>query len=402
MKKLVPVGWKAGFIIYVELELFIQKFNIDTSTNHINKEYDDVEDKFNTILRELDLRSKKLQKTDDNRRILVIDETKVDVKDSVIYNKKETEYDEGVPYNQTGFGYNMLVVSHLLETSLVPIYFTIDVMEKQSASLYTKTADTLGIFNNNDLILVDRGFIDYDLMYELKTTKHIDILTPGKTNLVSVKEILAQVRALQESDYKLIGNLFTKLYETKVLTSSKRELKLKALVIISNKDGKFVNESDVERRIMDKFSTIVNDKKYIVFLYTGDDLTDVQILNKLKLRLSTQVEVTDKLRNLELNKIRDLNINSVEFYLATFILAKAIVEIYKNTKQGAELIGTTIKAIAEGINNQPNLIGKSKTMIVKDQQYKLYFLSSFVRTMQQMSKDVRESALTEMEKYEVE
>lgn len=394
-------------IVWCSVEVikkFIQRFSVDSDSNHIEKEYDEVEDKFNLSLKCLIERSTHIQDLRPGRRTLIIDGTKIDVntglreRKSILDDSDNTKKTfERASNFKSRFGYNVLTVNLLTQKSLIPIYFTIDGMGRHDKTLLDKIIRSKKVFKDGDRVILDRGFADFDLFSILKEVLHVDILIPAKKNLVCIKEILTLMEEFEDDQFDVFEEELIHSFETEVITSSKKKLKFRGVAVASNLKGSFVKDKSPNSESQSDLIIKGKKRKFMIFLYTGSDLEGGQILIEYRLRWGVEVGYGDMTSNMGLKEINGWKLYSIEFHIASVLLAKALVEIYKNTPKGIELLNTTIKALSNKFEkeNIPT-VDNFRLMVIKDNCYKLFSFEAMIRAFVNLPKQYLEKVLNEI------
>lgn len=211
---------------------------------------------------------------------------------------------------------------------------------------------------DSDSLVYDRGYIDRELINDLKKKKDINVIVPVKKNMLIFKESV--VLALSGNEWERHPNTKRKGQEImlvrdvglswesdgignrKPVNIKEEDVPLNTCVIrINKKKDKGRNSIDEEICHED------GEYKYIILAASDTSLTAAEIIRKYE----TRAEIEEDYRQLKdvwgLDNFTSTKYKNIVFHIVMMLVAYLFYQVYKNTEAGAKYGNKSLSTILD-------------------------------------------------------
>ena len=261
----------------------------------------------------------------------------------------------------------------------------------------------MGYLSNTDTLVYDRGYIDRELINDLKK-KNISVIIPVKKNMNIFKEALG--RAKEENNWIKHPNVRRKKQEIqfveklgeyyvseknihkKIGNEDGADVELNACVIKIKKDNNEYTEAEITH--------IEGKYKYIVLITSDLNIRGEDIVREYE----TRAEIEEDFRQLKdvwgLCDFKSTKYINIIYHIIMTLFAYNMFILYKNTEEGSQYENKNIETSTETYeenqsDNQRQIAG---FIITKDEHFGVFsfkeFLEIFHNTTEEVAKAIIE------------
>jgi DDE family transposase len=261
------------------------------------------------------------------RRIHIVDTTHVEVA-----LETGTYECSGVVKNDNGSrsrGYKLATLRTLLDHAGLITQVGLAPIQVHDLPLCRLFFETASVLRAGDLVLEDRGFVDGDTLTLLKRQRHVDVIVPLKSNMLSYTEAvqLAEIQGKWQPhpsrDHQHIA--FVQGVEH---LWAECKVPLNACVV------RYWNRKK-------------NALDHIVLVTTDQRLTGPWIVRHYEERPEIEQDYEQmKSGGWQLKKLSSTRYSEIVFYIATVVLSYSLYHLFANTQAGARFADRTRQALA--------------------------------------------------------
>jgi hypothetical protein len=261
------------------------------------------------------------------RRIHIVDTTHVEVA-----LETGTYECSGVVKNDNGSrsrGYKLATLRTLLDHAGLITQVGLAPIQVHDLPLCRLFFETASVLRAGDLVLEDRGFVDGDTLTLLKRQRHVDVIVPLKSNMLSyteavqLAEIQGKWRPHPSRDHQHIA--FVQGVEH---LWAECKVPLNACVV------RYWNRKK-------------NALDHIVLVTTDQRLTGPWIVRHYEERPEIEQDYEQmKSGGWQLKKLSSTRYSEIVFYIATVVLSYSLYHLFANTQAGARFADRTRQALA--------------------------------------------------------
>lgn len=222
----------------------------------------------------------------------------------------------------------------------------------------------------NDILLMDRGFMDYDFISTL-VKKKVSVIIPLKNNMDVFKEAVKQAintdkweenTTRKNQEIQLVKDLIW----YKNINNPKLEDKLEVrVVVVRIKKDKETKPKDAE--------AYTNDEKYvyIAFMSCANKFTGKQIINYYTKRANIEEDFRQLKEYWSLEEFRSTKYKLILFYILTVLISYNSFILYKLSDKGKKYKNKSIYTITKQERNKFDL-RECNTLIVSGKNIGVY------------------------------
>src|SRR6266568_5509169 len=305
------------------------------------------------------------------RRIHIVDTTHVEV-------PLETGSYEcsGVVKNDDGTrsrGYKLATLRTLLDHAGLITQVGLAPMQVHDLPVCRLFFETASVLRAGDLLLEDRGFVDGDTITFLKQQRHVDVIVPLKSTMLSYKEAvqLAELHDAWAPHPSRDQQHIAFVHEVDHLWEACK-VPLNACVI------RYWNR---KKAALD----------YIVLVTTDPRLNGPWIVRHYEERPEIEHDYEQmKSGGWQLQKLSSTRYSEIVFYVLTVVLSYSLYHLFANTKRGARFADKTRQALAfEQLRTQ-----RTHVIVYARGHFELFETLRFVQMVLQLSPPVQERLRT--------
>lgn len=261
------------------------------------------------------------------RRLHIVDCTKVDVAlESGHYEcSGKVKNDDG----SWSRGYKLATLRTLLDTAGVVSEAVVAPIEDHDLEVCRAMLRRAPALRAGDLLLEDNGFMDGELMSELKAQRHVDVIVPLRSNMIAFDEAvrLAEMAESWQPHPSRDTQQIALVSGVEHVWDSCR-VRLNACVI------RFWHRKK-------------NQYAYIVLVTTDQELTAKWIVKHYEERPEIEQDYEQmKSGGWKLEKLSSTRYSEIVFYLLSVLLSYSLYHLFSNTKAGLRFADKTRQAIA--------------------------------------------------------
>lgn len=310
-------------------------------------------------------------------------------------------------------GYKLTAMYGIYEDMLVHESSQIDTLKTHDLIPGKRLVSSYPNFQENDIILIDRGYTSFDWFYELKEKK-IYIVTPAKKDseilrnalsLVGVKildiikgdskEVIREKESAKESNIKWFPHPnkkrkdqeFTtvkniRMYES--VKSNSRSLEVNAVVIRFKKEIKEADDSDTFTHYYE------DDNYYYAVIYTTDLFKQgKEIIELYEKRMKIEEQFKQLKSNWDLCKLTSTKYKFIIFQLLTTITALGIVQLFTTLESGKQFKNCSLQTITKKLDVDKKYI-KTDLIVSSKDVFASYKLSEAFEMIMNKNKKVQQ------------
>jgi hypothetical protein len=310
------------------------------------------------------------------RRIHIVDTTQVEV-----CLETGTYELSGVVKNDDGSrsrGYKLATLRTLLDHAGLITQVGLCPIQVHDLSLCRQLFETAPVLRKGDLLLEDRGFLDGQTITSLKQQRHIDVIVPLKSTMLSYKEAV-QLAELQDEwqphpsrDHQQIA--FVKGVEH---MWDECNVALNACVI----------------RYWNRKKETVD---HLVWVTTDERLKGAWIVRHYEERPEIEQDYQQmKSGGWQLKKLSSTRYSEIVFYIATVVLSYSLYHLFANTRAGARFADKTRQALAfEQLRSR-----RTHIIAYAGGYFEIFETLNFVRFVLQLPASVQEGLRHWLDEY---
>lgn len=332
--------------------------------------------------------AKEMLKCTKNTNVHILDCVKIPV------NLKNSRYELSTVTNYEGEkirGYKLGVMRRVTESGGLIEYIIDGTVKDNDLKLVEEKISKLDLIKENEIVIMDRGFIDIEFILKLHRRK-VKVIIPAKSNMTiyqnAVKEAIKRNKWKKHPNAKrkeqeiaivedLKGIWVPKKDRTKkpgkakseeisfnacVIRISKRELKNKKIAEALKKDNNMDDENYV----------------YIVILSTDRKMSDSEIVRNYEQRPEIEEDFRQIKDQWDLSTFTSTKYKYIMCHICMVLLGYNIFSMYKGTEEGEEYRNRNMKSIEkqQGIK----FYGKGEVfmMAISNKLFGLYGLGEFL------------------------
>jgi hypothetical protein len=261
------------------------------------------------------------------RRIHIVDTTHVEVP-----LETGTYECSGVVKNDDGSrsrGYKLATLRTLLDHAGLITQGGLCPIQVHDLPICRLLFETASVLRAGDVVLEDRGFVDGETITFLKQQRHVDVIVPLKSNMLSYKEAvqLAELQAAWQPHPSRDQQHMAFVHGVDHLWDECK-VPLNACVI----------------RYWNRKKNAVD---YIVLVTTDHQLTGPWIVRHYEERPEIEHDYEQmKSGGWQLQKLSSTRYSEIAFYIATVVLSYSLYQLFSNTQAGGRFADKTRQALA--------------------------------------------------------
>lgn len=336
-----------------------------------------------------------------NTNVHILDCVKIPV------NLKNSNYELSTVINYEGEktrGYKLGVLRRITETGGLIEYIIDGTIKDNDLKLVEDKIANLSIIKENDIVIMDRGFVDIEFVQKFHK-RNIKVVLPAKSNMMIYD--VAVDEAIRQNEWKKHPNSKRKGQEIALVTDLKglwiyeidknkkpgkernEEINFNACVIrISKKepDNKKIAE------VLKKDDNIDDtDYVYAVILSTDCEMSASKIVRTYEQRPEIEEDFRQIKDQWDLATFTSTKYNFIMCHIAMILLGYNIFSLFKSTKEGEEYRNRSMKSIdkQQGIK----FYGKGEVfvMAISNRLFGMYNLGDFLLIFSECNKEIQKN-----------
>jgi Transposase DDE domain len=310
------------------------------------------------------------------RRIHILDTTHIEV-------PLETGTYEccGVVKNDDGSrsrGYKLATLRTLLDHAGLITQVGLSPIQVHDLPLCRLLLETAPVLRAGDLLLEDRGFVDGETLTFLKQQRHVDVIVPLKSHMLSYKEAVA-LAELQDNwqGHPSRDKQHIALVKGVEHLWDECKVSLNACVI------RFWNHHK-------------NAVDHIVLVTTDTHLNGTWIVRHYEERPEIEHDYEQmKSGGWQLQKLSSTRYSEIVFYILTVVLSYSLYHLFSNTQAGARFADTTRQALAfEQLRSR-----RTHVIVYAGGYFEIFETLSFVHCVLQLPASVQDRLRHWLDEY---
>lgn len=341
--------------------------------------------------------AKAMLKKTKNTRVHILDCVKIPV------NVKNKNYELSSVINYEGEkvrGYKLGVLRMVTQTGGLIEYIIDGTIKDNDLTLVKEKMIKLDLIKENDILIMDRGFVDIDFVLKLYR-KNIKVVVPVKSNMEiyakAVEEAKKQNKWKRHPNSKREGQEIAQVKDLKGLWIPKKD-KIK-------KPGRETNEeinfnACVIRLLKSKNKKIAESLKkdnnlddgeyvYIVILSTDSEMTASKILRIYEQRPEIEEDFRQIKDQWDLATFMSTKYNYIMCHICMVLLGYNIFSMFKSTKEGKEYQNRSMKSIEKEQMIKSYAPNEVFMMAICNSSFGMYMLGEFLLIFLECNKDLQ-------------
>jgi len=277
--------------------------------------------------------------------IHILDCTKIPV------NLDNDNYEESTVVKidgETTRGYKLGVLRGLLDDSGIAGEVVLGTVKTHDMELCREMMKKTACFQENDILINDRGFLSRDVVNYLKTERKVDSYLPARADMAIYGDAVQLARTAGK--WQKHPNRKRKDQEIQLVTGIGP-----------------LWESDAPERDVPINACVVHDKKtdkYFVFMTTDLEKTARQIVGTYGLRPEIEEDFRQMKDFWRLDDFKSTKYNYITFHIVMTLIGYLYFQIYKNLEEGQGFRGKSLPVVAKKYKED-----KPKAVVVYVGQY---------------------------------
>lgn len=309
-------------------------------------------------------------------------------------------------------GYKLTSLYGIYEDQLVNESNIVTTLSEHDVKAGAKLLENNPCIKANDIILMDRGYLSFELFYELNE-KEIKIITPARKNSEVMKEALSlsgikikdknekvkandnkeikwkkhPIKKRESQEYHFVRDIT--IYSEQTDTKSCKKLKVNGVVI------RFSKKETIEE------SYYYEDENYrYACIYTTDlEKSGKDIIELYEKRMKIEDQFKQLKSRFELNRLTSTKYIFIVFQILTTVAALGLVKLFTLLKEGAEYKNQHLKTMIMKMDVLKKY-KKIDLLISSKDVYCSYKTSEIIELALSLSEKVRNELIYKLKKEE--